>query len=474
MPITVRASIWFIFCNVLLKGIGFLTTPIFAKLLPIDEYGKLSIFASYEQIIVIFATWEIGLSPFQRGLFKYKTSTKLFSTVVIAFSMTLSVVIGIIAVVFSNQIINFTEMPLWLLGVLFLYVFSYTPYVCWMTEKKLEYDYKKFSIVTVGLTFVKIICALVAVIFINATAEIKLAFSLIPAIIVNSVLLIKRYRPILLLKEKDVVKEQIRFLVGFSFPLVIHSLSYLILGQADRVMIGKMVNNSAAGLYSVAYTIASVVIIVQSGVLQVITPWIYRQIEQKAYKEIGKNISKILMIVSALYIAFILVAPDLVIVLFPEQYWESICCLPPISIGVYFMFMYSLFVTIEECMDETKYIALVSIVCALTNIVLNYVGIILFGYVACAYTTLFCYIMFALGHYYFMKKILRQKAENAKIFNGRVFGLVGVMMVILMLGITFVYECRFLRYSVFVILIILGVMLRNRFLPLLRNFIAKK
>ena len=57
IPITLKASIWFIFCNILLKGISFFTAPMFARLLSTEEYGKLSIFASYEQIIIIFATW---------------------------------------------------------------------------------------------------------------------------------------------------------------------------------------------------------------------------------------------------------------------------------------------------------------------------------------------------------------------------------------------------------------------------------
>ena len=368
LPVQVKASLWFIMCNVLLKGISFFTAPMFARLLPTDEYGKLTLFASYEQIILIFATWEVGLSPFQRGLLKYKDSKEVLTSVVIMFGMIATVIVSCFVLIFHKNISNFTEMPLWLLVVLLIYAFLNTAYVSWMTENKLYFKYIHVSVLTVVMTVAQIAFSLMAVLFIDANAEMKMLFTLIPGIIVYVVLVLKRFRPRKLCENKEETKIQLHFLFTFTWPLVIHSLSYLILAQADRIMIGKMVSNSAAGLYGVAYTIASVVIIVQTGVLQVLSPWIYHQMDCRNYDGIKTRMLPILILVSVLYILFMLIAPDVIIYLYPQYYWEGIWCIPPISMGVYFMFMYSLFVAIEECLDQTKYVALVSITCALINV----------------------------------------------------------------------------------------------------------
>ena len=74
-----KAAIWFTVCNFLIKGLSFFTGPLFTRLLPETEYGKLSIFASYEQLVIIFATWELYSGAYQRGLFKYKDHTSLFT-----------------------------------------------------------------------------------------------------------------------------------------------------------------------------------------------------------------------------------------------------------------------------------------------------------------------------------------------------------------------------------------------------------
>ena len=54
-----------------------------------------------------------------------------------------------------------------------------------------------------------------------------------------------------------------------------------------------------------------------------------------------------------------------------------------------------------------------SLIAAAANIALNYVFIGMFGYVAAGYTTLFCYILYAIGHYVVSRRVLRLENESA-------------------------------------------------------------
>ena len=458
----------------MLKGISFFTAPMFARLLSTNEYGKLTLFASYEQIILIFATWEVGLSPTQRGLIKFKSSKQVYRSSIILFSMVTSAIVFFIMMIFRNAITNFTEIPIWLLICMSIYTFFYTAYMSWMTENKLYYNYRIVSLTTVGMTVVQIVSALLAVNYIRATADIKMFFTIIPIIVVSFVVCMLRFKPSILIHNKEQTKVQLHFILMFAGPLVLHSLSFLVLGQADRVMIGKMVGNSEAGLYSVAYTIASVVIIVQNAVLQVLSPWIYQKMDEKEYGQIKEKMKIIMLLVCAIYVVFILIAPDVIILMYPKYYWEGIWCIPPISMGVFFMFMYSLFVAIEECMDQTKYVAIVSITCAIINVILNFIGIKLFGYIACAYTTLFCYVLFAVGHYYSMTKILKQKLNDIKVYDGKMFFILSIFMLSFMIGISFIYNNRILRYLLAMIIPFGCVLFKDKIVVMLKELKIKK
>ena len=51
----VKAGIAYTVGNVLLKGIAFLTLPIFTRLLTTQEFGLYNVYVSYESILTIFA-----------------------------------------------------------------------------------------------------------------------------------------------------------------------------------------------------------------------------------------------------------------------------------------------------------------------------------------------------------------------------------------------------------------------------------
>ena len=69
---SVKAGIGYVIGNYLIKGLSFLTIPIFTRLLNTTDYGKYNTFLAYESIIFLF----IGLalhSSYKNARYKYKT-----------------------------------------------------------------------------------------------------------------------------------------------------------------------------------------------------------------------------------------------------------------------------------------------------------------------------------------------------------------------------------------------------------------
>lgn len=443
-----RAAIWLAASSIMLKGVSFFTAPLFAILLSEYEFGKMSLFSSYEQIILICATWNAALGAYRSGLFKYKDSIPSLTNAVLVFSNVLTIVTFGLIFLFADRIIAFTQFSKGGLLVMFAYLLTYPAYECWVTKAKVDYDYRKLAVVTTLLPIVQTLSSLLAIVAIGATANVKYIFMMLPAVLLNSAVFAKTFQLKVIRENKATLRKQIAFVATFSFPLVFHSMSFLLLWQADRIMIGKMIGEVQAGIYSVAYAIASIAQIIQNSVSEAFIPWVFRALEQKTYDQINKQFIRLLLLFGGVYLLFTMVAPEVIILLYPQSYHEGIWCIPPIAIGSFFMFFYSVFVNVQEYYGETKYIALVSCVCALLNIVLNYYGIQYFGYIACAYTTLICYVFFAIGHYLFMCKVLRKQAIGTRIFTGRYLLLIAAVMVISMVAITMLYRYTFLRYFI--------------------------
>mgnify|MGYP004455738099 CR=1 FL=1 len=461
LSLPVKATFWFTVCNLILKGISFITVPIFTRILPANEYGALSIFLSYEQIIMILATWEIQNGAYQKGLFKYKKNIRIFTVSTQALVNILTIIFFLIVFAGRKWFEQATGMPNSIIILLFVYLLVQPSYTCWLIRKRTEYAYRSAIIVTLLYTILNIGIPMFAILYIDNTAVVKYGATLISSIFVCLFFFIPNMKPQLVFKRMGEIKKQWIFLIKFEAPLVLHSLSYLILSQADRIMIGFMVGNSEAAYYSVAYSLASVVNIFQNSINQALLPWRYEMLEKKNYKKIFDITTYLLLGMAGIVIIVVLIAPEVMKILFEDNYYEAVWSMPPITAGVYFMFLYTIFVNIESYFEKTQYIMYVSVTCGILNIILNYLCINRFGYIACGYTTLVSYIFFSFGHFYFMNRIIKKELIEAQIINKRATFLISFMVIILSVAITLIYPYAFIRYGVLVCIVIYIVINRK-------------
>ena len=68
MNAPVKMAFWFLICSFLQKGIGFITTPVFTRIMTEGEFGRYSVYQSWYSIISVFATLSISGNCFTRGL----------------------------------------------------------------------------------------------------------------------------------------------------------------------------------------------------------------------------------------------------------------------------------------------------------------------------------------------------------------------------------------------------------------------
>jgi hypothetical protein len=78
MPKGVKASFWTIVSSILLKGIGFITLPIFTRLLTTSEYGILSIYSSWVSLLSILLTFTVWGGCSMLGWLNIPTERSLF------------------------------------------------------------------------------------------------------------------------------------------------------------------------------------------------------------------------------------------------------------------------------------------------------------------------------------------------------------------------------------------------------------
>lgn len=468
LPLQVRASLWFFLCSVMQKGISVVVTPIFTRLMSTTEYGQFNVFNTWLGIFTVFVSLHMYNAVYTQGLVKFDKDKDVFSSSLQGLTLVLTCIwtaVYLISSDFWNGITNLTLVQM--LAMIWM-IWATSAFSFWAAEQRVNLSYRKLVLLTILVSICKPFLSIILVY--NSTD--KVTARIIGILIVELVGYTGLFFVQLKKGKKFYSKRFWKYSLLFCLPLVPHYLSQTVLNGADKIMIERMVGASESGIYALAYSLSQLMLMINQALVQTVNPWIYQKIKKKEVSDIHKVALPCLAIIGCLNILLICFAPEIVSIFAPESYYDAIWVIPPVALSGYFIFAYTLFADFEFYYEKKKFIAIATAVSALLNIGLNYVFINAFGYYAAGYTTLACYMVYTFGHYFFMRKILKEYHDGADVYKTKylitmtsVFLLVGLLML-------FTYKLFVLRYLIIALLIVLIVIFRKKIKSIVKGIIG--
>lgn len=398
----VKAGAGYVIGNYLLKGITFLSAPIFTRLLTTEEFGNFGTYTSYESIFYII----VGLalhSSINNAKYKYKEKFEEYVSSIVLLTGISTFLWMILANVFYDSYGQALDLSRLLVNILVLHCFGTAMFQFFNTYVSLNYSVKSFMKLTSinALTNMGLSIILILTVFSESRFLGRVIGTALPIFLIAVYIVIYFCR-----KSKPVINLQYwKFALRYSLPIIPHGISQVILSSFDRIMIKNMIGAAEAGLYNFAYTIYSIVKVVSTSLDNVWKPWIYEKMDAKDYKAIRKQGTSYAFGMALFTSLIVMVAPEIIKILGAREYWGSTNCVVPVVVGGYFAFIYTLPVMIEYFYGKTKFIAVGSVLAAAINVILNAFFIPRYGYIAAAYTTMLTYFLYFLFHFLMAAKI---------------------------------------------------------------------
>lgn len=448
MSMPAKASIWFVICGMLQKGIVFITTPIFTRILSKEEFGTVSIYMSWMAIITIFATLELPTGVFNKAMLKYEEDRDGYTSSSLVLASLSTIILFLIYLCFSKKINIFLGLDSAIVVLMFIDIFFTTAITFWSVRKRFEYKYKSVVSVTI---IANVVATLLSLIFTLCSVEHK-DLARIEGLVLGHVFFYAIIYIHLLRTGKKVYNLNYwKYSIHYNLPLIPHYLSQQILNQSDRIMINSICGKADAAVYSLSYQMAIVINILINSIHSSFMPWTYQMLKKGDVQNIGKRAFQIEILIGSICLIFTLFAPEFIFLLGGKEYLEAVYIIPPVAMSVLFITIYSFFGNIEFYFEKTKLVMIASCIVAVLNLILNKIFIPILGFVAAGYTTLICYIIYGLLHYIFMVKI----CENNKIKNpypGNKMWITALIYVFLSICISMLYKYKLERYIIILIL----------------------
>lgn len=442
IPAAVKASIFFVVCSVLQKGISFITTPIFTRLLTTAEYGTYNVFQSWYQILSIFMTLNLSYGVFNNAMMKYEGDRNRYMSSMQGLVFLNSCIYIFIYFLFQEQIVSLSGLSTDIFLMMFVIILFLPAQNYWMAKQRYEFKYKALVIITVLSAVLTPIISILFICFTPYKAKGRIIGMLVVSVIFGGSIWILN----LVRGKKLFVQEYWAFALSFNIPLIPHYLSQTVLTNCDRIMIKHYYGFSEAGIYSVAYSAGMILTILNTSINSSLAPWTYKKMKDAEYKSVGKLANLIVTLIAGIIFFVICMAPEVIAILASDEYRDAVWVIPPIATSVYFMFLYNLFGTVEFYFEKNKIVMVASITGAILNIILNAIFIPMFGYVAAAYTTLGCYILFSLCHYIAMVRICKEKKVGSRIYNIKYIFFISLTLLVMSFVASLTYDKFVIRY----------------------------
>lgn len=464
-PIHVRASLWYTVCSILQKGISFLIVPIYVRLLTTSEYGQYSVFQSWKEILIIFATLNLYCGVFTKAMVDYKDDRDRYTSSMQTLSTLITLAMVIVYLLNHRFWENVLSMNTFTMILMFLYFIFYPAFSFWSVRQRVE---NKYVIMVVVTLFVSIFTPTLSIILLNLTnlRENALIYGyLFSQIMVGAFFYIRQYIRCPIFVDIEYWKRGLKF----NIPLIPHYLSLIILGQSDRIMIEHFCGSDKVAIYNLAYQISMVVNVIISALNNALVPWTYEKLRIKKYDDIKKTMSIVCLGIAICIFAIIILSPELILILGTEEYLEAIWIIPAIGIGCYFTYCYGLFSSVEFYFGKTTFVTIASTIGALLNVVLNAIFIPIFGYMAAGYTTMVCYLVFVFMHYFFMKKICIKETNDIIPYNMSFIVLSCLALCVAGLIFMVIHQFRLIRFAIVFVLMIYVYINRQYMIKILKK-----
>ena len=397
--------------DLLHKSIQFLLLPLYTNVLSPGDYGELELVYIIGSILVIVNGLLIqnAYSRFYFDSDNLEIRKKIFGTCII-FILFTSIIGLIVCFNLASQLSHFVFGDFSkMIYIKLICVSTIIGSICSLFSKNIIIRKKSIRFVTINI--IDTIITLSVTIYFVLVAKTGVVGILQAQIIGRMtrllMLFISTYSEIGFAFSISILNK----MIYFSIFMIPSEVSSLIAYMSNRIFIKDYADLTQVGIFSLGYKIASITPILITGpVRRAFKPHIFSLIDNE--KKLKREFSNFVRIYGIVVISFIFLlsifAKEIIVLMADESYLTSYKIVFPLSIGYIFIGLSGLINTGLAVKKKTWVFGLAWIVCAIINLILNYILVPLYGIMGASIATIVSFLSvliiysYKIINYYFL------------------------------------------------------------------------
>lgn len=442
----IKSSFWYVLSMFLTRSMAFITIPIFTRLMTKKDYGNFTVFATWQSILLIICSVDL-YGTLNRARFDYpeKKDFRSYISSCLCLCTLITGTLFLAYIVFPHIFDRFFLLERRYMYIMFAYLFFVPAMNMFMTEQRINYRYKTSSALSIAATLSSPILGVALVVLMKDRDALlgRVIGQYCPYIILGIV-----FYAYYLCKSREISVSNWKYALRLGLPLAFSFLGSQILLSADLLVLKHMCTAEEVSYLSVTHSTSHIILILVQTLSIAWSPWLYDMLKKHCYETIKKMYNIFLWGMIFCTFGVLLVGPEVIQLLGGLKYRESIFVLPPNILCGIFTVLTAQFTNIEVYHKKPEYSAILTGGIAVVNIVLDVLGVKIWGYRAVCYTTVLCQILLIFIHY----RLVQSLEAESNISKKTLFFSLAASLTLIPISLL-LYQRNMIRYIFFAVVV---------------------
>ncbi len=392
---------------ILSRGIGFLMIPVTTRFLSPHDYGVLEMLDVLLFFAGIFAALGIHSAVFRFYSF-YQTEEQkkaVISSALLA-GGTIAALVSLLVMLFARPLAqallgdpDSSGLVRLVAFTLFFWNLTEIPLAFWRAQERTVL----YVLVILGRTVLGVGLLVVFLAVLQWGVRGALIANLLSHLPVGVLLFAQALRSVPRRIDGAILREMLRY----GAPLVLQNLASFVLVFSDRFFLRHFGTMAELGVYALGYKLAAVVSLVVSVPFNMTWQWQQFELARRDdAKHLYAQIQTFWLLVSvSVGLLVAVLAKDVLRLLVPESYWAAAQVVPIIALCYVLADMRSVLLSGILVERATHRVALISVIVAAANLLLNYGLIARYRVMGAALATLLSYLLSLVLCYYISQRV---------------------------------------------------------------------
>ena len=463
--LALKAGFWYVISTFLVKGLSFITTPIFSRLLSKEDYGEFSNFASWQALLLIITGAEM-YNTVPRAYYDFKDDFDGYVSSVTITSCVFTALIYGVFLACGDWIYNLVAIPPEYVHILFFMLMFQSTKQIYMARERTLYRYKSVAAISVINLLVPTVIAVGMVMLAQESQRLsaRIYGFYVPSALIGVVCAV-----VMLLRGKTFRWQHCRYAIMLSLPLMAHYLTAHLLTSTNTIVTKAVLGAEAVSTVSMASSTNHILTILLQAVSGAVTTWLMDNLEQKNIKAARRGTLFYVAGISVVAVGVMLLAPELIWILGGSQYSDSVALMPGMVTAVLIQSVTTVFTIIltyqKRVVKTAVYTSVVAVACIAAKIYL----LPIFGVQALPFINIAAFAIL-----YVVSYKLVCEGGHGKFVNFKGISLILVLICAVMFVCYFLYENTLIRYSIIAVIAVAAVCAMYKYRQLLMKLVRSK